>query len=135
MTAKTYEEGLAEGILVGRVEFLEKTSEERGKTCGAVMAGLKDDFTGMGQSIREGFNEAIASLKVDLKADIDDAISPLAQDVNRINLELRGNGQPGLIKRFERAVMMEKLNWGLTSAIIIALIKMGIDTWSKTQGG
>ena len=123
MAEKTFEEGR----ILGKVETLEKIITERGTS----IEGLRTDMNGMGETIRAGFVDTVDTLKEDIKKEIALQIKPVAKDAADACSELRGNGQPGLVKRFERSNMKANLNWTLTFAIILAMIKMGLDLWSK----
>lgn len=126
MVEKTFEEGVTEG----RLQSLEKTAAERGSN----IAELRTDMTGMGESIRKGFTESMMMLRDDIKEDIHLQIEPLAEQVSTLNTELRGNGQLGLIKSFERYRTMAKLNWGLTSGMFLAIVAMALRVWGSSAG-
>ena len=111
MAEKTFEDGVIEG----RIAALEQTSANNV----TANEGLRKDLTDMGESIRKGFIVAISDLKDDIKEDIRVQIAPVIS-------ELRGNGQPGLVKRFERYVMMAKLNWVVTMAMFGAIVALKI---------
>ena len=114
MAEKTYEEGVIEG----RIEALEKISANNV----AVNEGLRKDLTSMGESIRNGFVAAVTALKNDIKDDLRVQIEPIVS-------ELRGNGQPGLIKRFENYKTTAKANWALTLLIVAAIITKAFNVW------
>ena len=123
MAEKTFQQGVVEG----RLQNLEQTVSERGTD----IAGLRTDMNNMGETIRAGFVHAVSTLKDDIKDEITLQIEPVAINAAAACKELQGNGQPGLVKRFERSNTKANLNWGLTILMVGALIKMGLDLWAR----
>ena len=115
---RTFEEGVVEG----RLRSVEETLKQRGLTCGAAMIDLRNDMTGMGESIRLGFIEANTALKEDIIEEISKQVRPVVKELN-------GNGQPGLIKRFERSATIAKINWAITLMILGTIIGIAFSVW------
>jgi len=96
MTEPTYADGLVEGRLVTLEAASGKYEEE--------IHGLRSDITGMGESLRKEMRHYLEP----------------------IYNQLMGNGQPGLIKRFENIATTVKLNWGVTLLMLAAIIGLAL---------
>ena len=121
MAEKTYEEGR----ILGRLETLEHVVSERGIS----IAGLRTDMNGMGVIIRDGISDSISQLKKDIGKEIALQIKPVALQADFACKELQGNGQPGLIKLFARSQSVAKVNWALTSSMLLTIVAMAMRVW------
>jgi len=121
MAEKTFEEGR----ILGKVETLEKIIAEKGVS----IAGLRTDMNGMGDSIREAITDSIGALKKDIGNEIALQIKPVALQADFACKELQGNGQPGLIKLFTRSQSVARVNWALTSSMLLTIVAMAMRVW------
>ena len=121
MAEKTFEEGR----ILGKVETLEKIIAEKGVS----IAGLRTDMNGMGDSIRETITDSIGALKKEIGNEIALQIKPVALQADFACKELQGNGQPGLIKLFARSQSVARVNWALTSSMLLTIVAMAMRVW------